>query len=73
MAMFSFTAVWATNIHDAVPGNTEPVMGAKYHTVRSNKITRDRIRHYNRAWLVRFLLLYDCFSGTCGTGVELSS
>ncbi len=33
MVMFGFTAVWATNIHDAVPGNTEPIMGAKYHTV----------------------------------------
>lgn len=34
MVMFAFTAIWATNIHDAVPGNSEPVMGAKYHTVR---------------------------------------
>lgn len=33
VAMFAFTAIWATNIHDAVPGNTEPIMGAKYHTV----------------------------------------
>ncbi|CAM9993826.1 unnamed protein product [Ectocarpus sp. 6 AP-2014] len=33
MAMFMFTAIWATNIHDAVPGNSEPIMGAKYHTV----------------------------------------
>ncbi|CAN0172288.1 unnamed protein product, partial [Scytosiphon promiscuus] len=33
MAMFTFTAIWATNIHDAVPGNSEPIMGAKYHTV----------------------------------------
>lgn len=32
MVMFTFTAIWATNIHDAVPGNTEPIMGAKYHT-----------------------------------------
>lgn len=37
MAMFAFTAIWATNIHDAVAGNTEPVMGAKYHTVRLGK------------------------------------
>lgn len=34
MVMFMFTAIWATNIHDAVPGNSEPIMGAKYHTVR---------------------------------------
>ncbi|CAM9233390.1 unnamed protein product [Discosporangium mesarthrocarpum] len=33
LVMFFFTAIWATNIHDAVPGNTEPIMGAKYHTV----------------------------------------
>lgn len=30
--MLFFTAVWATNIHDALHGNTEPVMGSKYHT-----------------------------------------
>jgi len=33
MAMLFFTAMWATNIHDAMWGNTEPVMGSKYHTV----------------------------------------
>jgi lathosterol oxidase len=33
MAMVFFTAVWATNIHDAMDGNSEPVMGSKYHTV----------------------------------------
>ena len=49
MAMFAFTAIWATNIHDAVAGNTEPVMGAKYHTVRIGK--GDRVRGMGRdAW-----------------------
>lgn len=31
-ALLFFTGVWTTNIHDTVPGDTEPVMGAKYHT-----------------------------------------
>lgn len=31
-AMLFFTGVWTTNIHDALVGNTEPVMGSKYHT-----------------------------------------
>lgn len=32
VVLLFFTAVWATNIHDSVDGNTEPIMGAKYHT-----------------------------------------
>lgn len=28
-----FTGIWATNIHDAVWGDSEPIMGSKYHTV----------------------------------------
>ena len=28
-----FSGVWATNIHDAVWGDSEPIMGAKYHTL----------------------------------------
>jgi Delta7-sterol 5-desaturase len=31
--MLFFSGVWATNIHDAVPVNSEPIMGAKYHTM----------------------------------------
>jgi sterol desaturase/sphingolipid hydroxylase (fatty acid hydroxylase superfamily) len=26
-------AIWATNIHDALDGNTEPILGSKYHTM----------------------------------------
>uniref|UniRef100_A0A7S2GVH5 Fatty acid hydroxylase domain-containing protein n=1 Tax=Octactis speculum TaxID=3111310 RepID=A0A7S2GVH5_9STRA len=33
VAMLFFTAIWATNIHDALDGNTEPIMGSKYHTI----------------------------------------
>jgi lathosterol oxidase len=28
-----FSGVWATNIHDSVWADSEPIMGAKYHTV----------------------------------------
>eukprot|EP00349_Pseudokeronopsis_sp_Brazil_P001016 CAMPEP_0202962840 /NCGR_PEP_ID=MMETSP1396-20130829/6889_1 /ASSEMBLY_ACC=CAM_ASM_000872 /TAXON_ID= /ORGANISM="Pseudokeronopsis sp., Strain Brazil" /LENGTH=281 /DNA_ID=CAMNT_0049683647 /DNA_START=109 /DNA_END=954 /DNA_ORIENTATION=+ len=28
-----FSGVWATNIHDALWGDTEPIMGSKYHTM----------------------------------------
>ena len=28
-----FTGIWATNIHDAMWLDTEPIMGAKYHTM----------------------------------------
>jgi len=33
VVMVFFTAVWATNIHDAMDGDTEPIMGSKYHTL----------------------------------------
>jgi lathosterol oxidase len=36
-----FSGVWATNIHDSVPFDTEPIMGAKYHTIHHTHY------HYN--------------------------
>ena len=33
MCMLFFTSMWATNIHDAMWGYCEPIMGSKYHTV----------------------------------------
>ena len=39
--MLFFSGIWATNIHDAVWGDTEPIMGAKYHTMHHTHF------HYN--------------------------
>jgi len=36
-----FSGVWATNIHDALWGDTEPIMGSKYHTMHHTHY------HYN--------------------------
>lgn len=36
-----FSGVWATNIHDSVPMNSEPLMGAQYHTIHHTHY------HYN--------------------------
>lgn len=33
MLMIFFTSIWATNIHDTMWGDTEPIMGSKYHTL----------------------------------------
>lgn len=33
LAMLFFTALWTTNIHDTLTGDTEPVMGSAYHTI----------------------------------------
>lgn len=33
IVMLFCTAIWATNIHDALLGDTEPVLGSKYHTM----------------------------------------
>jgi len=50
-----FSGVWATNIHDAVWGNTEPIMGAKYHTLHHTHY------HYNYG---QFFIFCDYFWGT---------
>lgn len=36
-----FSGVWATNIHDSVPMDSEPLMGAQYHTIHHTHY------HYN--------------------------
>jgi Delta7-sterol 5-desaturase len=41
IGLLFITGVWATNIHDAVPLNSEPIMGAKYHTIHHTHY------HYN--------------------------
>jgi len=41
MLMLFFTGIWATNIHDALNCDFEPVMGSKYHTIHHTHY------HYN--------------------------
>lgn len=53
--MLFFSGVWATNIHDAVWGNYEPIMGAKYHTVHHTHF------HYNFG---QFFVVCDKVFGT---------
>ena len=53
--MLFFSGVWATNIHDAVWGDSEPVMGAKYHTVHHTHF------HYNFG---QFFVFCDRIFGT---------
>lgn len=50
-----FTGVWATNIHDSVPADTEPIMGAKYHTYHHTHY------HYNFG---QFFIFCDYIWGT---------
>ena len=56
--LFFFTAIWATNIHDAVPADTEPIMGSKYHTIHHT--------HYHCNF-GQFFTLCDAFWGTLRT------
>lgn len=53
--MLFFSGVWATNIHDAVWGNSEPIMGSKYHTVHHTHF------HYNFG---QFFVVCDKIFGT---------
>ena len=55
VALVFFTAVWATNIHDAMDGDTEPVMGSKYHTMHHTHY------HYNFG---QFFIFADWMFGT---------
>jgi len=50
-----FSAVWATNIHDALWGDTEPIMGSKYHLLHHTHY------HYNYG---QYFIFCDRFWGT---------
>lgn len=55
VGLLFFSGVWATNIHDAVWADFEPIMGAKYHTVHHTHY------HYNFG---QFFIFADWFFGT---------
>eukprot|EP00981_Chlorochromonas_danica_P011133 scaffold3776_cov166-Ochromonas_danica.AAC.8 len=50
-----FSGIWATNIHDAMWADTEPIMGAKYHTLHHTHFL------YNHG---QFFIFCDWFWGT---------
>lgn len=49
------TAIWTTNIHDTLQGNTEPAMGAKYHEIHHT----DYKHNYGQ-----YSILFDWVFGT---------
>jgi len=53
--MLFFTGIWATNIHDAIYADSEPIMGAKYHTLHHT--------HYTVNY-GQFFIFCDWFWGT---------
>lgn len=53
--MLFFTAVWATNIHDGLDGDTEPILGSKYHLMHHT--------HYHVNF-GQFFIFCDWFWGT---------
>ena len=55
IAMLFITALWSTNIHDALNFNTEPIMGSKYHLTHHLK--------YNCNY-GQYLVLMDWLFGT---------
>lgn len=55
MFLLFFSGVWATNIHDSVPADSEPFMGAKYHTYHHTHY------HYNYG---QFFIFCDQIWGT---------
>lgn len=50
-----FSAVWATNIHDSTWGDTEPIMGSKYHLLHHTHY------HYNYG---QYFIFCDYLWGT---------
>eukprot|EP01034_Spumella_vulgaris_P025829 gene25829-32325_t len=63
-----FSGMWATNIHDAIWGDSEPIMGAKYHLMHHTHY------HYNFG---QFFIFCDYIFGslklTCCNSSPLSS
>eukprot|EP00605_Chrysophyceae_sp_TOSAG23-4_P000288 GSChrysophyteH1.ASY1.ANO1.333.1 assembled CDS len=55
VVMLFVTSVWATNIHDCMWGDSEPIMGSKYHTVHHTHYV------YNYG---QFFTFCDAFWGT---------
>ena len=60
--MLAFTAIWATNIHDAVPGTWGPIMGSEYHLIHHTHL------RYNHGQIFVFM---DYLFGTLITQKEL--
>lgn len=56
------TGVWTTNIHDNIHGKTDPIMGAKYHTIHHTTY------HHNYGHYFTFV---DRMFGTLLTPEEL--
>lgn len=54
MFLLFFSGVWSTNIHDAVMFDSEPIMGAKYHTLHHTHY------HYNYGQVVDLAHSYTC-------------
>jgi len=59
-----FTAIWATNIHDTLNGDTEPIMGSKYHLIHHT--------HYHCNF-GQFFIFCDWFWGTLKGPEDLRS
>jgi lathosterol oxidase len=61
LGLVFFTAIWATSIHDTLQGDTEPIMGSKYHLIHHT--------HYNRNY-GQFLIVCDWLWGTLDGGAR---
>jgi len=59
-----FSGIWATNIHDAVWGDSEPIMGAKYHLIHHTHY------HYNFG---QFFIFCDYIFGSYKAPVKTKS
>jgi len=59
-----FSGVWATLIHDSVPAETEPIMGAAYHTIHHTHY------HYNFG---QWFIFCDYIFGTLRSRKDLEA
>ena len=62
--MLAFTAIWATNIHDSVPGTWGPIMGSEYHLIHHTHL------RYNHGQIFTAM---DYLFGTLITQKELDA
>mmetsp|Transcript_10562 Transcript_10562/g.17061 ORF Transcript_10562/g.17061 Transcript_10562/m.17061 type:complete len:319 (-) Transcript_10562:240-1196(-) len=64
LILLFFTALWATNIHDTLNGDSEPIMGSKYHLIHHT--------HYHCNF-GQFFIFCDWFWGTLKRPEDLRS
>ena len=50
LGLLFFTSVWTSNIHDTITVNSEPIMGAGYHTLHHTTYRDNYGQFFGACW-----------------------